>query len=427
MERVPGSHRDVTVFDTWPNSVVENFHELPSRDRSRLGAWCYTDRLSYVAGDTIRLHTCTTGKTYDVSIYRDGASRTDVFSQSGISGQLHETPLDCSVNGCGWPVALEVNVGDWKSGGYIVHIRAYSENGSAVDHHFPFAVRAAKPSATNAILLLTCTATWVAYNDWGGSNYYEGIEGENRDRRAFSVHTQRPFSRGFAWLPEGAPRIPLREPPPMGAAIRHPHMEWAYANGFSKKYASSGWATYDRHFLRWAEARGFVVDVATQHDIHQNASILQGYSCIAIVGHDEYWSWDMRDAVDAYVEAGGHVARFAGNFKWQVRVEDGGTRQVCYKGDAERLDPVRQTDRKHLLACSWEDMAVRRPGASTFGLNGSLGVYSGWGGCAPRASGGFTVYRPEHWVFEGTDLYYGDQLGAQAKVFGYEVDGCDYT
>jgi hypothetical protein len=204
-------------------------------------------------------------------------------------------------------------------------------------------------------------------------------------------------------------------------------MEWAYANGFSKKYASSGWATYDRHFLRWAEAQGFVVDVATQHDIHQNASILQGYSCIAIVGHDEYWSWDMRDAVDAYLEAGGHVARFAGNFKWQVRVEDGGTRQVCYKGDAERLDPVRQTDRKHLLACSWEDMAVRRPGTSTFGLNGSLGVYSGWGGCAPRASGGFTVYRPEHWVFEGTDLYYGDQLGAQAKVFGYEVDGCDYT
>jgi hypothetical protein len=45
----------------------------------------------------------------------------------------------------------------------------------------------------------------------------------------------------------------------------------------------------------------------------------------------------------------------------------------------------------------------------------------------PRGSGGFTVYRPEHWAFEGTDLYYGDQLGANAKIFGYEVDGCDYT
>jgi hypothetical protein len=49
------------------------------------------------------------------------------------------------------------------------------------------------------------------------------------------------------------------------------------------------------------------------------------------------------------------------------------------------------------------------------------------GACVPRGSGGFTVYRPEHWAFEGTDLYYGDQLGAKAKVFGYEVDGCDYT
>ena len=40
---------------------------------------------------------------------------------------------------------------------------------------------------------------------------------------------------------------------PPTTAPRYPHMEWAFATGHSKKYASSGWASYDSHFFRWAE------------------------------------------------------------------------------------------------------------------------------------------------------------------------------
>ena len=50
----------------------------------------------------------------------------------------------------------------------------------------------------------------------------------------------------------------------------------------------------------------------------------------------------MRDAVDAYVDQGGHVARFAGNFMWQTRLEDEGQRQVCYKYVARtKTRPIR--------------------------------------------------------------------------------------
>ena len=420
--------RGSTVHGSWPNSVYENFYERPAADTSELGAWCYTDRLSYAPGETLNIHTCTTSDRYDLTIYRDGATRTDVLSESGVKGCFYDTPPDCSVNGCAWPVARQLEVPQhWKSGGYVMQIRAYGEDGSCIDHHFPFAIRARVPSVADAILLLNCTSTWVAYNDWGGSNFYEGILGDKADRATPVATTLRPFSRGFAWLPEGAPRIPLREPLKMGAALRYPHMEWAYANGFSKKYASAGWATYERHFVRWAESNGFTVDVATQHDLHRDPSILEGYACVAIVGHDEYWSWEMRDAIEAYVDRGGRVARFAGNFTWQIRLEADGTRQICYKSQAEAHDPVRNTAQKHLLTTAWDDVAVSRPGTLTFGLKASSGIYAGWGGCVPRGSGGFTVYRPEHWAFEGTDLYYGDQLGADAKVFGYEVDGCDYT
>ncbi len=45
----------------------------------------------------------------------------------------------------------------------------------------------------------------------------------------------------------------------------------------------------------------------------------------------------------------------------------------------------------------------------------------------PRGAGGYTVVAPEHWVFAGTDLRYGDVVGAQATAVGYEVDGCAFT
>jgi hypothetical protein len=62
----------------------------------------------------------------------------------------------------------------------------------------------------------------------------------------------------------------------------------------------------------------------------------------------------------------------------------------------------------------------------TFGLNAIRGVYAGWGGCVAFGAGGFPVYRPEHWAFEGSGLGYGDLLGARSRVFAYEVDGLDY-
>ncbi|MEZ5775980.1 MAG: DUF6605 domain-containing protein [Hyphomicrobiaceae bacterium] len=268
----------------------------------------------------------------------------------------------------------------------------------------------------------------LAYNDWGGSNHYEGITGPGRNLYSPRVSMLRPFSRGFVVLPEGAPRVPLRTPPALGAALRHPHMEWAYANGYSKKYASAGWASYDRHFMRWAEAAGYGVDVCALHDLDGDPEILKRYRLAVFVGHDEYWSKGMRDAVDGFVEMGGRVARFAGNFLWQTRIEDGGTTQVCYKYRARAEDPLyRDPATRSLTTTAWEAIEVGRPGHLTFGVNALRGMYVGWGGAAPRHPGGFTVYRSDHWALAGTDLYYGDVFGGASRIFGYEVDGLAYT
>ncbi|RVD40864.1 hypothetical protein EN746_32395, partial [Mesorhizobium sp. M8A.F.Ca.ET.023.02.2.1] len=164
----------------------------------------------------------------------------------------------------------------------------------------------------------------------------------------------------------------------------------------------------------------------SQHDLHFSPEILDGYDCAVFVGHDEYWTWEMRDAVDFYVERGGHAARFAGNFMWQTRLEDEGRRQVCYKYRARAEDPAYRGGDVTRATNSWEAPEIGRPGAATFGLNATRGLYAGWGGCAPRGVRGFPVYRPEHWAFAGTGIYYGDLLGADSHVYGYEVDGLDF-
>ena len=158
-----------------------------------------------------------------------------------------------------------------------------------------------------------------------------------------SIH--RPWAKGFLSVPGGAPRKPHEYKVRAGDIPRYPPIEFAYTRGYSKYYASAGWATFERHFAQWAEQQGFTLDYATQLDLHYRPELLDAYACVITVGHDEYWSREMRLAIDHYVEQGGHFARFGGNFCWQIRLEDEGKTQVCYKEDAAEKTrlPIQKT------------------------------------------------------------------------------------
>ena len=407
-----------------PDAVHNCYYQRASNDPDVPQIWAYTDALSYAPTDEIRLHVNTTAQVYDLVIYRDGAKRQVVFERKGITGMFHQTPADCSVAGCGWPLGLAIPVDpDWASGGYIAEFTAVVLDGAPLIYEHVFFIRPVAGDKVGRLLLVAATGTWTAYNDWGGSNHYEGITGPTADEFSPELSLLRPFARGFASLPADAPRIPLRDPPQMGAKIRYPHLEWAYANGYSKKCTSAGWASFERHYVQWLENAGYAVDIIAQHDLQFHPKIVDDYACLTFVGHDEYWSWEMRDTIEDYVQKGGNIARFAGNFMWQTRIEDEGRTQVCYKYRARDEDPLADSNRSTIC---WDAPETTRPGAQTFGLSGTQGLYAGWGGCNPRGAGGFTIYRPEHWVFENCDIYYGDVLGAASHVFGYEVDGVDH-
>lgn len=409
------------------HAVRGHWYEKPGMDGGKGEIWCYSDRISYHPGDRVTLFVSSTAAEFDLDILRDGGRETPVASFNAIASRWQETPEQCSVEGCGWQPSFEFVIEDgWTSGAYRLTLTARGRDGAEIRCHHLIIVCPAPGRKPGRILQVAATGTWTSYNTWGGSNAYQGITGATSDQYATSVSLERPWCRGFIVLPDDAPRVPLEIETPPATAPRYPHMEWALATGHSKKYASAGWASYDGLFFRWAERAGYGIDLISQHELHERPELIRDYDCAVFVGHDEYWTWEMRDAVDAFVEQGGFAARFAGNFMWQTRLENEGRRQVCYKYRARAEDPQWLSGDKTRATDSWELPAIDRPGAKTFGLNATRGLYAGWGGCAPRGARGFPVYRPEHWAFAGTGIYYGDVLGAESHIFGYEVDGLDY-
>jgi len=396
--------------------VMGHYYEIPSDDPTRPQVWGYTNGLTFAPGEHLALHAIANAPEISMVITRDGATPEQVLKCT-IPGCLAPTPADCSVTGCNWPERWAIDIPtDWRSGVYRI---ALTVPGHTAEHMFVLRRAEGQPRAD--VLLMLSTSTWCAYNDWGGSNHYQGLCGPDGRDFAAEVSLLRPWATGFVSWPDGAPRIPHASPPL--TRPRYPHMDYARANGVSKKYASSGWAAFERPFALWCEAEGISLDFTTQHDLHRDAAALDGYGRVAIVGHDEYWTWEMRDHLDAWIDAGGELARFAGNFFWQTRLSADGLTQTCYKSRAAE-DP---TDNRSRLTSYWDNPELGRPAAASMGLTGAMGVYAGWSRCAAHGTGGFTIYRPQHWAMAGSGLGYGDVLGRNSTIFGYEVDGLDYT
>ncbi len=390
---------------------------------------CYTDRLSYLPGEKVTFHTSTSAPRYSVEIARVGARREVVYRKDQLRGKLFEIPRDAPTHGCRWPAAFSLTIPrDAKSGYYSVVLRCRDDQGreQRADHFY--VVRAARPGKRAKLLLVLSTNTYQAYNMFGGACYYDSPEGPDGAATRLSFH--RPFQRGLLRRPAEAPRnCYVKQRPKFGEPVRYGYFEWAAKAGYDPWTAGAGWAAWESRFAKWAEKNGYELDFAINSDLEFHPECVDGYRCVTAVGHDEYWSWKMRDTLEDYIERGGNVAFFVGNaIFWQVRFEDGGDSMVCYKSRAATEDPVRNDpERKHLLSGLWSDPVVSRPENQLLGNSFCHAGYVNLGGVAPRHSGGYCVWRDNHWVFEGADVHYGDILGGQHSLVGYETDGCELT
>ena len=264
---------------------------------------------SVPAGAQVGLHLSSSGgRPVRVQVARVGAVREVVFSADAVAAAEHETPRDASSKGCGWPVALTLDVGAaWRSGYYEVVMEI--DVGEKVRRDYAFFV--VRPSPGTRIVLALATNTWHAYNDFGGPNLYTG---------GTHVSMQRPMAAGYLYKPPGKGRrvTGTGAPDPQNAA----HVGYIQINHLSGYAGSAGWPDWELPFLEWAEREGFEIGVCTNADLEEHPEVLDGASLYLSVGHDEYWSKGMRDTVEAFIAGGGNAAFFSGNTSlWQVRIE----------------------------------------------------------------------------------------------------------
>jgi hypothetical protein len=374
----------------------------------------YCGRTSYRPGESVDLRV-STSHDYEVVVERWGAERAEVWRTVGpVAGQLHPVPDSADAHGCGWPMTVEIPIGEWRSGFYLVTLTARGATPGREVAHAGFVVRSSQPSG--APLLVLATNTWNAYNNWGGCSLYTGGE---------QVSFDRPFARGLLCRPEvdrddrKARPVRWREEPDADGLVYQ-----AYRNerGYPAAIGSSGWFTFERRFVEWAETEGYELDYAVSSDL-EAVGTLDGYELVVSVGHDEYWSAPQRDRVEEHVRRGGRFVSFSGNTMfWQVRNE--GRTMVCHKYSAHRTDPVLDGGDASTMTGMWADPVVGRPEAALLGAGSAWGLYHRFGQATARGVGGFIVYRDDHWLLDGTGLRYGDVLGADDGVVGYETVGC---
>src|SRR5690348_8640332 len=241
---------------------------------------------------TFQLNTSAPVLTYQFNVFRIGSTETSVLTGSG-NADSHSTPPDAYAVGCGWPAAYSLQVPTtWTSGLYRADFNAGSDTAS-----IHFVVRASNPGSTSKILFQLAAATYEAYNTSQGNSLYPSPPDPGSDNRSRRVSFDRPSD------PNASP------------------------------YG------YEIYFLEWMEKNGFACEYCTSIDLHTGAAALDNYTLLLSVGHDEYWSKEMRDNVEAFVASGGNVAFFSGNVCWwQVRFENNNRIMVCYKSATE--DPL---------------------------------------------------------------------------------------
>ena len=194
---------------------------------------------------------------------------------------------------------------DAVSGIYFAKlVRTDGTNGSS---HIFFVVR--EDASTSALLFQTSDTTWQAYNDYGGSSFYDAPQPIGR---AYKLSYNRPFNtRGDS----------------------------AEDFVFNSEYPA----------VRWLERNGYDVSYTTDLDSDRRGGLIKNHRTFMSVGHDEYWSGQQRANVEAARAAGVNLAFMSGNeVFWKTRWEPStagpvtaNRTLVCYKEthDDAKIDP----------------------------------------------------------------------------------------
>jgi len=326
----------------------------------------FADQTSVAVGETVGLAVSAT-VPWRIAVYRAGpAGRTHtrlIWTSRQFpardQGPTITRPARRTVT-TAWRPSVHLSTRGWRPGLYLLKLVVENRTLSTI----PLIVRGT--TGRGPLLLVSWMATWQAYNSWGGANLYRGAG--RYELRSRAVSFDRPYrDRDLsANLARDLPLIDLVE------RLRVPT---AYA---------------------------------TDLDLAAHPAVLHGIRGILLLGHSEYWSPPMRNALVTARNHGVHLAFLgADDAYWRTRTERsrlGSDRLiVAYKSGAE--DPVKGA----AATVKWEEPPAAQPSSLITGE-----MYGGSGVSAPMV-----VTSPRSWLLRDAGVRVGTRLPG---LVGVEYD-----
>lgn len=244
--------------------------------------------ISVNVGASIGFKIDTDASAYTIKIFRlgyydgDGARQVDTVTPSATLPQQQPQCLSdptTELYDCGnWGISASWPVPSTAVSGVYIALLQRPDNGGA--SHITFIVR--DDASHSDIVFQTSDPTWQAYNEYGGSDFYEGAA----NGRAYKISYNRPFlTRG-------------------GTGGR----DFFFANEYPA--------------VRFLERNGYDVSYMAGVDTDRRGGLLTNHKVFMSVGHDEYWSGAQRANVEAARDAGVHLQFLSGNeVYWRTRYE----------------------------------------------------------------------------------------------------------
>jgi hypothetical protein len=363
----------------------------------------YASLTSVLQHSFIDLFVNTMDANYSLTVFRmgwyGGTGGRLVRGPITLPGVVQVMPSPDPVTGviaCQWVQPYRIQVPySWVSGIYLVKLHG---NTSGKESYIIFTVRDTRRAK---IIFQQSVTTYQAYNPWPGYDPALGYIGQSLyggDLYSGWVSFDRPYGRGFqqnTLYGVGA-----------GDFLTHDFGDDIYS---TSDLGTGGPSAWEFGMIRWLEHQGYDVTYITNIDTHEDLGRLLRGKVFLSVGHDEYWSPDMRAHILQARDQGLALAFFSGNYIYWPSILSPDS-----DGSPNRSIFVDKSKGEELTFSELKD-------ANNISLTEQL-VAGGMWNIGHIGNGDIVITSDaqlDHWVFANTGLAVGDVIPG---LIGYEYD-----
>jgi N,N-dimethylformamidase len=281
-----------------------------------VGAWDFardigTDRVTDTGpiglhGHTVNMPTRgVTGARFDgtVTHYQDAPAQYAAI-------HFHRDDLEDA----GWDVAFELTIpDDLQSGMYAAKLTAGDDR-----DHIPFIVRPPRGVARSKVAFLMSTLTYTVYANFTDLGPGAWKEGSANTWTSGAPHADPTLLRDvYRYIDENA-LYGTYDLHVDGSGVVYGSYLRPILN-MRPTFRYRIWAApprfpADLYLVEWLDHQGMEADVLTDHDLQaEGPSLLEPYAVVLSSSHHEYWSSQMLDGLEAYLNGGGRFMYLGGN------------------------------------------------------------------------------------------------------------------